>query len=989
MALDLGQRVGGVHYDVLPNTSKFASYLNRDIRKLTRKPIEIPVKANTKAFAAAMARATKTKPIEIPVKANTKNLSSQLSKGAGARGFASVGMKMGDNLKAGIMKPIGGLPGIIAGLVGVGAFSAAKKFADATGDMNETVSKTRTIFGGSSKAIEAWARNSVDNLGMSNQAALEGASAFGNLFDQIGISSKASIKMSKGFVQMATDAASFSNANPAEVMDAFQSATRGEYDALQRFIPTLNAATVEAKANKIAHDAGRKSITDADKATALYELSVKGLGKAHGDFARTGDSYANLQRKMSANWANLKVTIGKIFMPTFVNAMKFMNDQGFPALQRIAGVAVHVANSIRKIGTAALSSLGASFSTAIDKGTVSLGEIATWVETHQASILGFFVKIGDMAFGAARGVTNFVGGAIRGFGNLQGAIAGMLETAIPGILKLMDLQIAWENALGHDTAPLRAARDSIAADMPAMVEKLRQGKNAAYQHAAAFENKVNPALNKAQAAMHRVANQEVLKAKQRDAAARFANAVANVGNKGDYARLKLKGYNIENNRGTKAQREFGNRVKATRQRLIEKLAASQAAGAGQKKLTATWHAGRRALYREFLQMGYSKKEAVALAKKYSSVPKKVRTAVTQPGMKGAQADTKKLDDRINGLNSKTVKIMVALGKQGFSRKGLQETVDRRTAKGGRIPNRAAGGVLKGPGTGTSDSILGINDQGMPTSRVSNGEWVINAKSSKKYNALLEDINKDKLAKGGTVNRKITTKTKGLPKSALNLPAQANAVANEMAGRTWKAYQEAIQAMTSASGFSPGGGGKAIGRGQSALIRYARRLGMSASSYPGHHPSQSRARDFMPVSGGRGNKLAGHAKANHSAYNLWYIIWNKHIASKNHGWKWNRYTRYGNSGSPSQMHTNHVHVAWNKKGGMVGKKGLYTGGTFKSDGWAKVGERGPEIIRGNKGDRVTPTSESKRPLIIQLDGQKVYQGYIDDDREFQLAQARRR
>ncbi|CAO4196489.1 tape measure protein [Methylorubrum extorquens] len=49
-----------------------------------------------------------------------------------------------------------------------------------------------------------------------------------------------------------------------------------------------------------------------------------------------------------------------------------------------------------------------------------------------------------------------------------------------------------------------------------------------------------------------------------------------------------------------------------------------------------------------------------------------------------------------------------------------------------LPGRAAGGGIKGPGTSTSDSIL---------ARLSNGEFVMNAKAAKAYGPLLEQLNR--------------------------------------------------------------------------------------------------------------------------------------------------------------------------------------------------------------------------------------------------------
>ncbi|MDK2899592.1 MAG: hypothetical protein PWQ45_94 [Thermosipho sp. (in: thermotogales)] len=51
---------------------------------------------------------------------------------------------------------------------------------------------------------------------------------------------------------------------------------------------------------------------------------------------------------------------------------------------------------------------------------------------------------------------------------------------------------------------------------------------------------------------------------------------------------------------------------------------------------------------------------------------------------------------------------------------------------------ATGGIIKGDGTGTSDSII---------ARVSNGEAIINAKATKKYGAILKAINENRFASG--------------------------------------------------------------------------------------------------------------------------------------------------------------------------------------------------------------------------------------------------
>jgi len=50
-------------------------------------------------------------------------------------------------------------------------------------------------------------------------------------------------------------------------------------------------------------------------------------------------------------------------------------------------------------------------------------------------------------------------------------------------------------------------------------------------------------------------------------------------------------------------------------------------------------------------------------------------------------------------------------------------------------------MIYGPGTDTSDSILGLDRNGLPTTMVSRGEFVVNAEATRKNRAALELINR--------------------------------------------------------------------------------------------------------------------------------------------------------------------------------------------------------------------------------------------------------
>ena len=121
----------------------------------------------------------------------------------------------------------------------------------------------------------------------------------------------------------------------------------------------------------------------------------------------------------------------------------------------------------------------------------------------------------------------------------------------------------------------------------------------------------------------------------------------------------------------------------------------------------------------------------------------------------------------------------------------------------------------------------------------------------------------------------------------------------------------------------GGGGGTVpaGPGWGPVYAAARRAGArSFTTYAGHDQGASRSRDITPPSWAIANALR-------RLQSVWYVIYSRHIASVNHGRVWRPYTRYGANATPSQAHTNHVHVTLRPgyKQGRPGGKGFNTSG----------------------------------------------------------------
>lgn len=228
-----------------------------------------------------------------------------------------------------VNKTVGGL-GKAAKGIGVavaGAFAVdtvidfAKGAIDAASDLSESMSKVGVVFGDSADEIQRWSRDSATAMGLSQQKALEAAGTFGNLFDALDLSEKATVDMSKGVVQLASDLASFNNVDPTETLQALQSGLLGEAEPMRRFGASLSEA--RTKAYGMEHGLGElvktgKSftfvMTDAQKVQARYGLILEDTKNAQGDFARTSDGLANSQRTLDANIQNVTASLGALLL---------------------------------------------------------------------------------------------------------------------------------------------------------------------------------------------------------------------------------------------------------------------------------------------------------------------------------------------------------------------------------------------------------------------------------------------------------------------------------------------------------------------------------------------------------------------------------------------------------------------------------------------------------------------------------------------------
>ena len=130
-----------------------------------------------------------------------------------------------------------------------------------------------------------------------------------------GEASQLSIQMTK----LATDMASFNNANDVEVMNALQSAIVGNHETMRRFGVVITQTTLNQELLNMGIQGGVKSATEQEKVQARLNIIMKGTTDAQGDAIRTSDSLANRTKGLKAQFEAFAIRIGSELVPAFEN----------------------------------------------------------------------------------------------------------------------------------------------------------------------------------------------------------------------------------------------------------------------------------------------------------------------------------------------------------------------------------------------------------------------------------------------------------------------------------------------------------------------------------------------------------------------------------------------------------------------------------------------------------------------------------------------
>lgn len=407
----------------------------------------------------------------VQVLPEMKQFGPQVTKGvaAGMTGatnevtkFTKTNAKAGKDSATGWKDAFSSVKGQVVGFAAGGAAAVAgfkivdwfKGSIDAASDLNESLNKSQVVFGKYAPDIEKWASTAATAMGQSTQQAIEAAATFGNFFEAMGIGQPKAASMSKQVVQLASDLASFNNADPADVLEALRSGLAGEVEPLRRFGIDLSDVRLRQEAVNLGLEKNTKNVLPQNiKAQAAFSLILKQTKTAQGDFARTSDGLANKQRIVAAQFEDAKAKVGNAFLPAMLQVKTVLSTGVLPALASVLAlltgafkIAWTAVGPVVKVASDALSDVAGFAQDNIDTIKILAAVVAALWLAFKVPVWvgGALTKVGDVldtlklkAMYAADSVKGTGGKGLLGGLSSAGGVAGTAEGKLGKFTKVL------------------------------------------------------------------------------------------------------------------------------------------------------------------------------------------------------------------------------------------------------------------------------------------------------------------------------------------------------------------------------------------------------------------------------------------------------------------------------------------------------------------------------------------------------------------------
>ncbi|MFW6366621.1 MAG: hypothetical protein ACOC2H_09150, partial [Spirochaetota bacterium] len=291
--------------------------------------------------------------VEVELLLKNKSFNSGLQQSESKLNMFSGGAVKAGGLIGGAFKVVA----VAAAAVTTAVTVMTVKGVQAASALQESTSKFKTVFSEVEEAAFSMAQNLQDNYGVAKRASYDLLSSTGDLLSGFGFAQDQALSLSNEIAMLGADMASFQNiqGGAEEAASRITAALLGETEGMKALGVKISQTTSDFKDHVKQVQASTGATEAQAKALVIMEEIAKQSGNSIGDLARTQDSFANVQRRVSARMEDMFSNFGE---------------------QQLAP----------------LSELGATF-LAVSKDGTAFAEVMGWIAERTASAIRFINEL--------------------------------------------------------------------------------------------------------------------------------------------------------------------------------------------------------------------------------------------------------------------------------------------------------------------------------------------------------------------------------------------------------------------------------------------------------------------------------------------------------------------------------------------------------------------------------------------------------------------
>lgn len=231
---------------------------------------------------------------------------------------------------------LGKMAGLVGGAFAVGAvIDFGKEALGAASDLEQAAGAVTSVFGEGANSVYDWGSQAADAAGLAESSYYDLANVLGSQLGNMGYSGQKLADQTNDLITLGSDLAAQFGGSTSDAVEALSSVFKGETDPIERYGVSIKQSDISARLAAQGQDKLTGVALKQATAQATLALVTEQTKNAQGQFAAQGNTAAEVQQKLGAEFENLKATVGGYLLPIFTALGSFLSGPLKDAVSQI------------------------------------------------------------------------------------------------------------------------------------------------------------------------------------------------------------------------------------------------------------------------------------------------------------------------------------------------------------------------------------------------------------------------------------------------------------------------------------------------------------------------------------------------------------------------------------------------------------------------------------------------------------------------------